>query len=78
MGTAAHEAGTVDYVSPALYERLKQERVLGWIVFEVRILDYDEVASGFLNPAPQSGSFAHVVGLEKYTDRRKVLTLERG
>ena len=40
-------------------------RVLGGIVFQIGVLNDDEVASGFLDAAAQSGAFAHVAGLEE-------------
>jgi len=71
------EAGPVDDVGFAFDERAEQKGIVGRIVFEVGILDEDEVSCGFLYATAESGSFALVVGLEKDADLR-VRGLEGG
>ncbi len=64
-GAAAHEARAENYIGFALHEGIEHVRIFGRIVFEIGVLNNDEVASCLLDPAAQSRPFAHVVGLEE-------------
>lgn len=71
---AAVEAGTEDDIGFVLQKRFEDLRVFSGIVFEVGVLNDDEVAGGFLNAAAQGSSFAHVMGLEKDAYLRVVVS----
>src|SRR5579863_3153578 len=77
MRSCAQKTRTVNYISLALHERTKQQRIIRRIVFQVRILDYHEVSSCLLNSAAQCRAFAHVSRLHKYPDLR-ILRMQPG
>src|SRR5579863_508109 len=70
MRSGAQKARTVNHIGLALHERTEQKRIIGRIVFQIRILDYHKVCDCLMNSAAQSGSFAHVPWLQKYPDLR--------
>src|SRR5437667_1313526 len=64
----ADEPRAVDHVGPVLKDRLDQPRILGWIVFQVGVLNDHHVAGGVLEAGPQSGALALIVRLEEDAD----------
>ena len=74
--TASHEARPVDHVGFAFDQGFQKERVLGRIVFEVSVLNDNEVAAGFLNAAAQGCALAHVARLQQHTQRRPILLFQ--
>ena len=59
----SEEAGAVDHVGSAVTDRLDQLVVILGIVFEVGVLDHDDVASRFFESSAHGRSLAAVVGL---------------
>ena len=54
-------------------QRAKQRGIIAGIVFQVGVLDDDEIARGFLDAAPQRRAFTLVVRLKKGADAGGVL-----
>ena len=65
MGTGGKKARAVDHIGAPFDQRLQQHRVLGRIVFEIGILNDDEVARSLFYAAVQGSTFAHVLGLQQ-------------
>jgi hypothetical protein len=57
---AAQEPGAVDHVRDSSGNGLEKPGILSGIVFQVRVLDYDDIARGFLETPAQSGSLSLV------------------
>ena len=68
VGRGAEEAGSVDDVGFAFEQRMEECGIVGGIVFEVGVLDDDEVSGGLLDAAAEGGALAHVLGLEQDAD----------
>jgi len=66
----AKKAGSVDNVGAPLDDQLDQLRELFRRVFEIGVLDDDEVAGYFLETAPKRRSLATVDRLEDHLDRQ--------
>ena len=62
---AAEKAGPVHYVSFPLDQRLKQAGIIGGVVFQIRILDDDEISARLLDAATQCRAFALIFREEK-------------
>src|SRR5215467_15429797 len=65
MRSAAHEAGTVDHVSFIFEQGCEQDRVFARVVFQIGVLNQNEIANGFLNATTEGGSLSHVMGLHE-------------
>ncbi len=76
MRASPHEAGPVDHVGFPLNQGLEQRRVFAGIVFQVGILDDDEVARGFLDPPAQRRAFPHVSRLQQHSQGGRILAFE--
>jgi hypothetical protein len=70
VGSSTEEARSVNGVGLALEERAQQQRIVGGIVFEVGVLNEDEVPGGFLDAAAESSAFADVARLKEDADLR--------
>src|SRR5882762_4125908 len=70
MRTAAEEARSEDDIGAALNQGLQELRVLGWVIFEIGVLDDDEIASRLLNAAAERSALAHVMRLEERPNLR--------
>ena len=62
---AAEEARAKDHVRVAVEDRPQQVRILPRIVFEVGVLDQDDVTRGRGEPGPQSRALALVPAVKK-------------
>ena len=65
------------HVGLALNQRFEHQRIFCRIVFQVGVLNDDEVAGGFLNAAAERGAFAHILRLKNDADLR-MLRLQLG
>src|SRR5438477_11272675 len=72
MWAGAERAGSVDDVGFALDQRHEQGGIVGGIVFEVGVLNDDEVSRRLLNAATKRGAFAHIPGLKENANVRMV------
>ena len=77
MRRAAQKARAKNYVRFSLNQRLDHQRILGRIVFQIGVLNNDEVARGLLNAAAERRSLAHVIRLKNDADLR-MLRLQFG
>lgn len=64
VGAAAEEAGAVDDIGAAFEDGLEESGVVVGVVFEVGILDEDDIAGGFGEAGVEGGAFALVVVVE--------------
>ena len=62
---AAEETGAEDHVGAAIEDGFEEFAVVARIVFEVGVLDQDDVAGDFSEAAAEGGAFALIFGLEK-------------
>ncbi len=70
MRCAAEKARAKNHVGLALDQRREHQGILGGIVFQIGVLNDDEVARGFLNAAAEGCSLAHVMRLKHHADGR--------
>ncbi len=63
---ASQEAGAVDHICDLLLDRLKQFRIVTWIVLQVRILDQQDVALGRLHAGHHCSSLALIFFVEDH------------
>lgn len=66
MGAASQEPGTIDHIRPTLKDRLKEERILLRVVFEVGILYDNHVACRGGNARPKRRTFAEIPFMIEY------------
>src|SRR5688572_30783828 len=59
---------TVHHIGAALENRLQEQRVFTRVVFEVRVLDDDDIAGRFANAAGDGGAFALIVRLQQHAN----------
>jgi hypothetical protein len=64
----AEKTGAIDDVGFILQQRCEKQWVFVRVIFEVGILDDDEIAGRFRNAAAQGRSLTHVFWLEKDTN----------
>jgi hypothetical protein len=70
VGSSTEEARSVNGVGFAFEERAQQQRIVGGIVFEVGVLNENEVPGGFLDAAAESSAFTDVARLQEDADLR--------
>src|SRR5215471_10760905 len=75
MWPGAEESRTIHDVGFSFKQGRQQRLVVARVIFQVCILNDDEVAGGFLDPAAQSSALAHILRLQKNFDLRE-LTLK--
>ena len=62
---ATKKAGAEDHVGAAIEKRFEELAVVAWIVFEVGVLNEDNVAGNLSESATKSGTLALIAILEK-------------
>src|SRR5262249_31438407 len=69
-GALYHESGAEANISPIVKDGSNQIRDIGWVIFQVRVLDDNHIACDLAEAGPQGGSFTCVLVMAEKLDSR--------